>query len=100
MPRYWNEPILTGGNVARQHFVPRFLLRQFAIGGVVQVCEVETGRTFVATPENIGVEIGYYDIEIEEEKASPEGWLSELESEAASIVSRLASAPDAPFRRQ
>lgn len=86
---YWNEPNLDTTEVKRQHSVPRMLLRQFCMDGPLDVYELDTGRIFSTSPENVGVEAGYYNVDSASQVLSAESWLSEIEGSASELLSRI-----------
>lgn len=80
-----NRPIL-------QHYVPRFLLREFAdeSSGNVSVYDKHEMRSFTAKPTRIGAQKEFYDLEISESVIlSVEEGLSDLEGEASRIISKI-----------
>ncbi len=94
MSNYWSEPVLDTTEVKRQHSVPRLLLRQFCVDGALDVHELETGRTFSTSPEQVGVERGYYNVDIARQVLSAESWLSEVEGKASQVLSRIIADPE------
>src|SRR5437660_1038250 len=93
MPRYWNEPILDTTQTKRQHSVPRLLLREFCVDGALDVYELDSGRVFSTSPENVAVESGYYDVDLGTHVVSAESWLSEVEGKASRSVSEIVANP-------
>jgi Protein of unknown function (DUF4238) len=72
----------------RQHYVPRFLLRNFAPAGEeqVHVYDKKNDRVFRAHIANVAAESGFYDFRIGDEVFSIEAGLGELEDSAAPIL--------------
>lgn len=72
----------------RQHYVPRFLLRNFAPAGEeqVHVYDKSNDRVFRAHIANVAAESGFYDFRIGDEVFSIEAGLGELEDAAAPIL--------------
>jgi hypothetical protein len=93
MPRYWNEPILEPTDTIRQHYVPRLLLREFCVNGTLDVCDVMSKRRFSTSPENVGLESGYYDVAAGRRVVSAESWLSEIEGVAAPVLACIRTDP-------
>lgn len=95
LDRRWNEPILAPTEVKRQHYVPRMYLRTFTRGDeLIQVWDLDDGRSFSTTLENVAVMGRYYDIEVDEVgTVSPEDWLASVESAAVPVIRKLVDAP-------
>jgi hypothetical protein len=79
------------GHPKRQHYVPRFLVRNFASRGAqhVHVYDKSNDRTFRANVINVAVEAGFYDFRIGDEIISIEAGLEQLEGSAAPILDRV-----------
>lgn len=90
---HFREPNLSFTKSARQHFVPRFYLARFGDAGVVEACDLETGRQFRASVRDVGVRTGFNDLEMAGRNVSTEDWLGEIEDAAAPIIGRLATQP-------
>lgn len=75
----------------RQHYVPQFLLRGFAIKGKgrVYAFDKQTGNVFEASLDRIANERAFYDIETPDGTASIEPALATLESTVAPIIARI-----------
>ena len=91
----WAEPTLGKTDAVRQHYVPRMLLGNFAIASAISVYDIETGRTFLASTNNVGVQSAFYDVLEGPELLSAETWLAEVEGAAASIIRSIIGDPDA-----
>ena len=85
-----------------QHYVPRFLLRQFGNGKKdhVQVMDKQSGRMFSFSASkkamiSVAAEYGMYDFEFMGEPVSIEPDLAALESKAAKYIARISR--DAKF---
>ena len=86
----WNEPILGATQTKRQHFVPRFYLKEFArADGKLRVVDLQEGREYVPSPENVAVETRFYDVRMDGQDYSAEDWLAELEGDASGILQVL-----------
>ena len=79
-----------------QHYVPRFLLRQFGKGKKdhVQVMDKQTDRKFSFSASkkaliSVAAEYGMYDFEFMGEPVSIEPNLANLESKAAEYIARI-----------
>ena len=79
-----------------QHYVPRFLLRQFGKGKKdhVRVMDKQTGRKFSFSASKkaliaVAAEYGMYDFEFMGQPVSIESNLASLESKAAESIARL-----------
>ncbi len=90
---HFREPNLAPTETARQHFVPRFYLANFADGGVIEACDLENGREFRASVEDVAVRRGFGDLEVGGQALSTETWLAYLETAAAPVLRRLAAEP-------
>jgi len=91
--KHFREPNLGFTKTGRQHFVPRFYLGNFADCGLVSVCDLKTGEQFEASTRDVGVMIGFNDLEVAGRTVSTEEWLAEIEGAAAPIIGRLATEP-------
>ncbi len=78
-----------GADTKKQHYVPRFLLRNFISNGGkgkhLFVYEKRTGKTFRTSPENIAHENWFYKIG----DNCYENEFAELESEVAPIIKKI-----------
>lgn len=74
-----------------QHYVPKFLLRNFGIGKKDQlwVFDKATGRTFTANAKNVASESRFYDFVLGGNDHSLEHGLSNIESRAKPVIERL-----------
>ena len=81
-------------NSKRQHFVPQFLLRQFADEGGqhIYVFDKRTSRVFRANISKVAAENRIYDFDIDNLTASIEPGLAEFESKAADVLRRTLAA--------
>lgn len=81
-------------NPKKHHYVPQFLLRQFAEDGRehVYVLDKKTGRTFRANIGDVAAQNRFYEFTIGEVTASLEQGLAEFESRAAEALRRTLSA--------
>ena len=92
--KFWNEPNLSRTKAKRQHYVPRLLLRAFAVDDKIRVFDLDESKEFRTSVNNIGVENQLYDENIANSHLSTENWLAQLEGNAAPIIDRLVSNPD------
>lgn len=92
--RRFNEPTLRRTQTARQHTVPRLYLANFAVRGVLRVHDLQENRSFSATLNNAGVQVGYYNMDMGGLVVSTEDWLADIEAKAAPILVRLVGYPD------
>ena len=74
-----------------QHYVPKFLLRNFGLGkkDQVWVYDKQTARSFPTNAKNVASENAFYDFEIGGETYSLESSLSKIESQAKPVVERI-----------
>lgn len=74
-----------------QHYVPKFLLRNFGTGkkNYVWVYDKLTGRSFQSNVKNVASENRFYDFEVDGENHSLEATLCRVESAAKPIVQGL-----------
>ena len=74
-----------------QHYVPQFLLRNFADPDKDQiwVFDKHEQRSFKTSVKNVAAEKGFYDLEIDGTKFSFEPALGSLETSAADLVRRI-----------
>ena len=92
----WNEPILSKTQTKRQHFVPRFYLKNFArADGKIRVFDLQEDCEFFSSLENVAVQTRFYDVTLEGQDYSAEDWLAELENDASSILRLLLDEPTA-----
>lgn len=74
-----------------QHYVPKFLLRNFGLGKKdhVWVYDKHTGRSFQTNAKNVASENRFYDFEIDGKAYSLESGLSGIESNTKPIIERI-----------
>lgn len=79
-----------------QHYVPKFLLRNFAMepgarrgADKVHAFDKLKGRSFVANVRNVAAAFEFYDLGMGSNKVSLEGFLSNLEGEAARAIAKV-----------
>ena len=74
-----------------QHYVPKFLLRNFGLGKKdhVWVYDKQTGRSFQTNAKNVASENRFYDFEFDGKTYSLESGLSGIESNAKPIIERI-----------
>ncbi len=86
----WNEPILSQTQTRRQHYVPRFYLKPFVgSDGKLRVSDLQEGREYFSSLENVAVQSGFYDVDLHGHAYSAEDWLAKLESGATSVLRLL-----------
>jgi hypothetical protein len=75
----------------QQHYVPRFLLKNFTHGKKpkVFVYDKSNGKRFQTNIKNIAAENRFYDLEVEDGLLSMEPGLSRLEANTSGIVKKL-----------
>ena len=75
----------------RQHYVPQFLLRNFADSeGRLRLFDKQTDRVFCASPAKVAAECGFYDYRNSEGRTDTfEGAMSQLDDQAAEAVAHL-----------
>ena len=83
-----------GGVAKVQHYVPKFLLRNFGVGKKdhLFVFDKRTGKNFKTAARNVAAESGFYDIQFQEHTLTLEPSLAQLEGKAAAIVGKLLAA--------
>jgi hypothetical protein len=91
--KHFRELNLGFSKTARQHFVPRFYLGNFADRGLVSVCDLDSGKQFKASTRDVGVTTGFNDLEVAGLTVSTEEWLAQIEGAAGAIIGRLAREP-------
>jgi Protein of unknown function (DUF4238) len=77
---------------AAQHYVPQFILRNFACnpkGTQVWAFNKKTSKIFQANIRNVASEKGFYDVPIDGEEFSFDPTLTQLESHAAPIIKKI-----------
>ena len=90
----WNEPVLSQTQTKRQHYVPRFYLSAFARpDGKLRVSDLQEDREFASSLENVAVQSRFYNVDMGGHAYSTEGWLGELESDAATVLRCLIDDP-------
>lgn len=74
-----------------QHYVPRFLLKNFGLPGKdqVHVFDKREGRVFQANVAKIAAETGLYDIKLPAGIVSAESALSNLEGAASAAINKI-----------
>lgn len=74
-----------------QHYVPKFLLRNFGTGKKDQlwVFDKTSGRSFQTNAKNVASESRFYDFVIEGESHSLEDCLSRIESQAKPVMEQV-----------
>lgn len=74
-----------------QHYVPRFLLKNFATGKKPQVFvyDKSNDRQFKTNIKNIAAETGFYDIEVGDGRLTLEPKLGHLETNASSVIKKI-----------
>ena len=92
--KFWNEPNLNTTKTKRQHYVPRLLLRAFAVNDKIRVFDLDNSKEFRKSMSNTAVENQFYNENIADFHLSTEDWLSQLEGNVAPIISRLIDNPD------
>jgi hypothetical protein len=92
--RYWNEPVLAPTEVKRQHYVPKLYLRAFADpSDQVRVVDLDEGKEYRTSLDNVALQGRFNDVQLGGIVVSNEGWLSELEGQAAPLLKRLIDDP-------
>ena len=77
---------------ASQHFVPQFILRNFAFnkkGDQIWAFNKKTSKIFKTNIHNVAAEKGFYDVIVNGKEHSSEPVLTRLESYSGSIIRRL-----------
>jgi|SRR3989442_15657141 len=76
---------------ANQHYVPRFLLRNFCAGAKPRIwaSDKSTGKSFETTVENVAAERDFYEAKIDDRVLSMEEGLSELAGKASRVIERI-----------
>lgn len=93
MPRE-PEPILASTETKRQHYVPRFLLEQFASEGAIQRLDLDSGQVVGMSLVDAAIQRRFYDVD-SPSRLSAESWLSQVvEGPAAPLLRRLADDPE------
>lgn len=74
-----------------QHYVPRFLLRNFTKGDKQQiwVYDKQTRKSYRTNIKNVAAENGFYDLEIEDISITLEPHLGRLETNSSKLISRV-----------
>jgi len=74
-----------------QHYVPKFLLRNFGLGKKdhVWVYDKQTARSFQTNAKNVASENRFYDFELGGETYSLESSLSKIESQTKPVIERI-----------
>lgn len=86
---------MSQGEVAKvQHYVPRFLLRNFGVGmkDHLYVFDKLTGKSFRTVARNVAAESRFYDFQFQEHTLTLEPSLTQLEGKAAAVVRKLLEA--------
>ena len=76
---------------AVQHYVPRFLLRNFCVGEepCLWVYDKKSDKKFKTSVERIAGERGFYEVTVGDVELSLEEGLSRLESESSKVINRI-----------
>lgn len=74
-----------------QHYVPKFLLRNFGLGKKdhVWVYDKQSGRSFQTNAKNVASENRFYDFEIDGTIYSLESGLSQIESKTKPVIAQI-----------
>ncbi|VAW34880.1 FIG01046273: hypothetical protein, partial [hydrothermal vent metagenome] len=74
-----------------QHYVPKFLLRNFVKAGTQQVwvCDKQNDNVFFTNIKNVAAEKGFYNIEKDGGTHSLESPLSNLESSTSKLIKKI-----------
>jgi len=74
-----------------QHYVPKFLLRNFGLGKKdhVWVYDKQSGRSFQTNAKNVASENRFYDFEIDGTIYSLEAGLSKIESKTKPVIAQI-----------
>lgn len=77
--------------IENQHYVPQFLLRNFAEGRKkkkrIHVFDKWNRKAFISSPRNVAAEIGFYDFDDTDRSLEP--LLTNMESEVSPIIKRI-----------
>lgn len=75
----------------RQHFVPRWYLRNFSTAGKIYAFDKKSGRSFQVGVANVGLENNFYTLPIDKADAEPiaEKALSIADAECAKTVTKV-----------
>jgi hypothetical protein len=90
----WNEPNLSPTKVKRQHYVPQLFLRAFSLNDKIRVVDLNDGKEYETSTENVAVESHFYNETIADVQLSAEGWLARLEGCAKPVVEKLLGDPN------
>jgi hypothetical protein len=79
------------GHPKRQHYVPRFLLKEFGSGKKhrLYAYDKQTDRVFQTNPEKVAAENGFYDFTFEGSAFTAEPAMGSLEAATAPVVKRI-----------
>jgi hypothetical protein len=91
----WPIPYLAATAAKREHYVPKRLLEKFAVDGLLEVYEIRTGVKFATHTINAAVGSRFYDLRVNGEDLSLEGWLADIEGLVCPILERLIEDPSA-----
>nr|VFJ56218.1 MAG: Protein of unknown function (DUF4238) [Candidatus Kentron sp. DK] len=74
-----------------QHYVPRFLLKNFGFGkkSQVWVYDKKDGRSFQTNAKNVACENRFYDFDLDGQKLSLESGLSQIESKTKPVIEQI-----------
>jgi hypothetical protein len=77
-----------------QHYVPRFLLRNFGVGKKdhLYVFDKSTGRSYKTAVRNVAAESRFYDFQFQEYTLTLEPSLAQIEGKTAAVVRKLLDA--------
>ena len=90
-----SHPIFTAMTLPKvQHYVPQFLLRNFANGkkDQVWVYDKSANRSFPSNTKNVASESRFYNFEYQGQPLTLEAWLSKLEGQAKSVINFILAA--------
>lgn len=75
----------------KQHFVPQFLLRNFAFNNKSQLhaFDKHTDREFIISVGDAAAQSGFYEFALEEETVSLEGTLASLEGASSEVIQNI-----------
>ncbi|MET0399584.1 MAG: DUF4238 domain-containing protein [Longimicrobiaceae bacterium] len=79
------------GHPKQQHYVPRFLLKEFGSGKKhrLYTYDKQTDRVFQTNPDKVAAENGFYDFTLEGSTFTAEPAMGSLETATAPVVKRI-----------
>lgn len=79
------------GHPKQQHYVPRFLLKEFGSGKKhrLYAYDKQTDRVFQTNPEKVAAENGFYDFTLEGSTFTAEPAMGSLETATAPVLKRI-----------